>query len=106
LERFRAEHGDKRIAMLPQEFIVRTRGKRSPAAARNWLKTNIDRHEGLRAMGYNARNDEIRDNVTRMHRALLAWRGTRRFEGQLLPGLYVRFRRKADMALTCRYVRF
>jgi hypothetical protein len=22
--------------------------------------------EGLRAMGYNARNDEIRDNVTRM----------------------------------------
>jgi len=39
LERFRAEHGDKRIAMLPQEFIVRTLGKRSPAAARNWLKT-------------------------------------------------------------------
>ena len=25
--------------MLPQEFIVRTLGKRSPAAARNWLKT-------------------------------------------------------------------
>jgi integrase len=39
LERFRAEHGDKRIAMLPPEFIVRTLGKRSPAAARNWLKT-------------------------------------------------------------------
>jgi site-specific recombinase XerD len=39
LERFRAEHGDKRIAMLPREFIVRTLGKRSPAAARNWLKT-------------------------------------------------------------------
>ena len=39
LERFRTEHGDKRIAMLPQEFIVRTLGKRSPAAARNWLKT-------------------------------------------------------------------
>jgi integrase len=39
LERFRAEHGDKRIAMLPHEFIVRTLGKRSPAAARNWLKT-------------------------------------------------------------------
>ena len=34
LERFRAEHGDKRIAMLPQEFIVRTLGNRSPAAAR------------------------------------------------------------------------
>jgi hypothetical protein len=39
LERFRAEHGDKRITMLPQEFIVRTLGKKSPAAARNWLKT-------------------------------------------------------------------
>jgi hypothetical protein len=25
-------------------------------------------HDGLRAMGYNARNDEIRDNVTRMRR--------------------------------------
>src|SRR5262245_14371272 len=39
LERFRAEHGDKRMATLPHEFIVRTLGKRSPAAARNWLKT-------------------------------------------------------------------
>ena len=25
-------------------------------------------HNGLRAMGYNARNDEIHDNVTRMRR--------------------------------------
>jgi len=39
LERFREAHGDKRIAMLPHEFIVRTIGKRSPFAARNWLKT-------------------------------------------------------------------
>lgn len=39
LERFRAEHGDKRIALLPPEFIARTLGKRSPFAARNWLKT-------------------------------------------------------------------
>lgn len=39
LERFRVDHGDKRIATLPREFISRTLGKRSPAAARNWLKT-------------------------------------------------------------------
>jgi integrase len=39
LERFRVEHGDKRIAMLPREFIVRTLGRRSPSVARNWLKT-------------------------------------------------------------------
>jgi hypothetical protein len=32
-------------------------------------------HEGLRAMGYNARNDEIRDNVTRMRREWEAQRG-------------------------------
>ena len=36
LERFRAEHGDKRIAMLPHEFIVRTLGKKSPDVARSW----------------------------------------------------------------------
>jgi len=39
LEQFRAEHGDKRIALLPREFIVRTLGRRSPSVARNWLKT-------------------------------------------------------------------
>jgi hypothetical protein len=39
LERFREDHGDKRIAALPREFIVRTLGKKSPFAARNWLKT-------------------------------------------------------------------
>ncbi len=39
LERFRAEHGDKRIALLPREFVIRTLGKRSPSVARNWLKT-------------------------------------------------------------------
>ncbi len=39
LERFRSEHGAKRIAMLPHEFITRTLSKRSLAAARNWLKT-------------------------------------------------------------------
>jgi integrase len=39
LERFRAEHGDKRIALLPREVVKRLLEKRSPAAARNWLKT-------------------------------------------------------------------
>jgi integrase len=39
LERFRAEHGDKRIALLPRDFIIRALGKRPPSVARNWLKT-------------------------------------------------------------------
>jgi integrase len=39
LERFREAHGDKRIALLPLDFIVRTLSKKSPFAARNWLKT-------------------------------------------------------------------
>jgi integrase len=38
LERFRAAHGDKPIAMLPQEFIVVTLSSLPPFAARNWLK--------------------------------------------------------------------
>jgi hypothetical protein len=37
LERFRVDHGDKRIATLPRDFIVRVLGKKSPFAARNWL---------------------------------------------------------------------
>jgi integrase len=37
LERFREAHGDKRIALLPQEFIVRALGKCTPAMARHWL---------------------------------------------------------------------
>ena len=39
LERFREALGDKRIALLLHDFIVRTLGKKSPFAARNWLKT-------------------------------------------------------------------
>ena len=38
LERFREEHGDKRIALLPHDFIVRALGRRTPAMARHWLK--------------------------------------------------------------------
>jgi integrase len=39
LEHFRADHGDKHIATLPQEFIRRVLDRMKPGAARNWLKT-------------------------------------------------------------------
>ena len=38
LERFRADHGYRPIATLPQKFIALTLGKMPPFAARNWLK--------------------------------------------------------------------
>jgi integrase len=38
LERFRADHSDKPIAMLPQKFIILALGKLKPFAARSWLK--------------------------------------------------------------------
>lgn len=38
LERFRVEHGDKPIAVLPQKFIALTLVKMRPFAARSWLK--------------------------------------------------------------------
>src|SRR5262249_12161646 len=38
LEKFRSEHGDKRIATLPQEFIQRMTNQMKPGQARNWLK--------------------------------------------------------------------
>ena len=38
LERFRNEHGDKPIALLPQKFIGLILAKMKPHAARNWLK--------------------------------------------------------------------
>jgi integrase len=39
LERFRAQHGDKPIALMPQKFIAIMLSKMKPFAARNWLKT-------------------------------------------------------------------
>jgi hypothetical protein len=52
-------------------------------------------NEGLSAMGYNARNDEIRDNVTRMRREWEAQRGAiatvRRFNAILSAKGYVWF---------------
>ena len=38
LERFRDEHGDKRIGKLPQNFIVHMLSRMRPGAKRNWLK--------------------------------------------------------------------
>jgi len=41
LERFRAEHGEKRFALLQREHIVRMLGSKigKPSSARNWLNT-------------------------------------------------------------------
>jgi integrase len=38
LERFRAAHGDKPIALLPPKFIALTLSRMKPFAARNWMK--------------------------------------------------------------------
>jgi len=58
------------------------------------------------AMGYNARNDEIRDNVTRMRREWEAQRGAlatvRRFNATLSAKGYVWFWPKIAAALTWR----
>jgi site-specific recombinase XerC len=37
LERFRTDHCDKPIALLPKRFIVLTIGKLKPSVATNWL---------------------------------------------------------------------
>lgn len=39
LERFRTEHGDKRVALLGKGHVAKILGSKSPAAARNWRKT-------------------------------------------------------------------
>lgn len=38
LERFRAEDGDKRLAMMEQKHVAQRLGRLKPFAARNWLK--------------------------------------------------------------------
>jgi integrase len=38
LERFRNEHGDKPITLLPKKFVVAVLDRMEPFAARNWLK--------------------------------------------------------------------
>ena len=58
----------------------------------------------MRDMGYNARNDEIRDNVTRMRREWEAQRGAlatvRRFNATLSAKGHVWFWPKIAAALT------
>ena len=39
LERFRSDHGEKRISTLPTFFVVKLLDEKRPDAARNWLKT-------------------------------------------------------------------
>jgi integrase len=39
LERFREDHGDKRLATLPKEFVIALIDIMAPHTARNWLKT-------------------------------------------------------------------
>ena len=62
---------------------------------------------GFRAMGYNVRNDEIRDNVTRMRREWEAQRGAlatvRRFNAILSAKGYVWFWPKIAAALTSKH---
>src|SRR5215475_632771 len=58
-------------------------------------------------MGYNARNDEIRDNVTRMRREWEAQRGAlttvRRFNATLSARGYIWFWPKIAAALTSKH---
>ena len=58
-------------------------------------------------MGYNARNDEIRDNVTRMRREWEAQRGSlatvRRYNATLSAKGYVWFWPKIAAALTAKH---
>lgn len=39
LERFRNEHGDKRLGLMARTHVARILGSKKPFAARNWLKT-------------------------------------------------------------------
>src|SRR5215831_1152177 len=64
-------------------------------------------HNEPKAMGYNARNDEIRDNITRMRREWEAQRGAlatvRRFNATLSAKGYVWFWPKIAAALTSKH---
>ena len=62
LERFREDHGDKRIALLPREVVRRLLDKKTPAAARNWLKTLRGLLEFALAEGFRVDNpcDQIK----------------------------------------------
>src|SRR5215510_14270142 len=58
LERFRGQHGDKPIALMPKKFIVALLDQMEPFAARNWLKA-------IRALMHHCVEHElIRENPT------------------------------------------
>jgi len=56
LENFRAEHGNKNIATLPQQTIARILSRMAPGAARNWLKALRALLEVAVAEGFRADN--------------------------------------------------
>ena len=79
---------------------------------RTWIDPNSVTYyrplrTGPRRMGYNARNDEIRDNITRMRREWEAQRGAlatvRRFNATLSAKGYVWFWPKIAAALTSKH---
>ena len=59
LERFRVEHGDKRIATLPQKFVAHMLSHMGPFAARNWLKTLRGLLDFATAEGFRADNPTL-----------------------------------------------
>lgn len=52
LERFREEHGDKRIALLHRKAIQAILNGKTPAASRNWKKTLRGVPESLLVVGH------------------------------------------------------
>ena len=71
-----------------------------------WLETEFSA-KGIGQRGYNARNDEIRDNITRVRREWEAQRGAlatvRRFNATLSAKGYVWFWPKIAAALTSKH---
>jgi integrase len=59
LERFRLEHGDKRIAMLSQNHVAHMLSRMGPVAARNWLKTLRGLLDFAIAEGFRADNPTL-----------------------------------------------
>jgi integrase len=71
LEQFRLAHGDKRVATLPQKFIVQMLSRMRPVSARNWLKTlrgllEFAKEEGFRqdnpAQGFKLAKHKVRSH--------------------------------------------
>ena len=69
-------------------------------------KTN---YSGIDELGYNARNDEIRDNVTRMQRdalGLLVWRRKRKALNSAVSHLRTLVCRPSPIGMLSRFERF